>query len=133
VTPVLRTLTDLCLALPEATVEQRHSHAAFRVRQKVFAYFLDDHHGDGIVSLCWKAAPGENRERAEAEPKRFYLPAYIGSRGWSAVRLDVGPIDWDEIAELVLASYTAVAPKTLAAQVDPDRRVTRRPGRGRSR
>ena len=113
----LARLSDLCLALPEASCERGGNHASFRVRKKVFAYFLNDHHGDGIVSLCWKAELGENEELAAAAPKRFYVPAYIGHRGWAAVRLDLGPVDWDEIGDFVRASYCAVAPKKLAAQV----------------
>jgi len=113
----LAKLTKLCLALPEATLERNGDFATFRVRKKVFAYFLDNHHGDGIVSLCWRAELGENQELAQADPKRFYVPAYIGPRGWAAVRLDRGPVDWDEVAELAMASYCAVAPKTLVARL----------------
>ena len=116
----LARLTKLCLALPETTCTSSGRHASFRVRKKVFAYFLDDHHGDGIVSLCWKAALGENEELAAAAPKRFYIPAYIGPRGWAALRLDRGAIDWDEVDELVRSSYCAVAPAKLAAQVESD-------------
>lgn len=118
-----RTLTklgELCLALPEATCDHRGDYASFRVRKKVFAYFLNDHHGDGIVALCWKAGLGENEELAAASPKRFYLPAYIGHRGWAAVRLDRGAIDWEEIGDFVRASYCAVAPAKLVAKVSGD-------------
>jgi predicted DNA-binding protein (MmcQ/YjbR family) len=113
----LAKLTKLCLALPEATVERKGDYATFRVRKKVFAYYLDNHHGDGVVSLCWKAELGENEELAQADPSRFYVPAYIGPRGWAALRLDRGPVDWDEVAELAKASYCAVAPKTLVARL----------------
>ena len=116
----LARLTKLCLALPEATCANSGRHATFRVRKKVFAYFLDDHHGDGITSLCWKAALGENEELAAAAPKRFYIPAYIGHRGWAALRLDRGAIDWEEVDELVRSSYCAVAPARLAGQVESD-------------
>jgi len=113
----LAKLSALCLALPEASCDRRGDHASFRVRKKMFAYFLNDHHGDGIVSLCWKAELGENEELAAAAPKRFYVPAYIGHRGWAAVRLDRGAVDWDEIGDFVRASYCAVAPAKLAAEV----------------
>ncbi len=110
-------LTKICLALPEATRQRHGRHAAFRVRKKVFAYYLDDHHGDGIVAITCKALPGDNAALVRANPARFYLPAYIGPRGWVALRLDVGPIDWDEVSELVLGSYQLTAPKRLAALV----------------
>ena len=84
------------------------------MRKKVFAYFLKDHHGDGIVSVCVKSALGENVERARALPELFYLPAYIGARGWFGLRLDRGGVNWDDVRELVTASYCLAAPKSLA-------------------
>jgi predicted DNA-binding protein (MmcQ/YjbR family) len=60
---------------------------------------------------------GENKALAEAQPRRFYLPAYIASKGWVALRLDVGKVDWDEVKELLLGSYVLIAPKRLAKQV----------------
>src|SRR5688500_1955134 len=90
----LAKLTAICLALPE-TVSQRYGrHADFRVRKKVFAYYLDDHHGDGIVAVACKTARGENSDWVALDPSRFFLPAYIGPRGWVGLRLDVGSIDW---------------------------------------
>ena len=103
------------MALPEATRELCNSHAAFRVRKKVFAYFLNNHHGDGIIAISCKVLPAENTALAAAQPRRYYLPAYIGSRGWVALRLDVGKIDWPEVRDLLLGSYLLTAPKRLAA------------------
>src|SRR5580658_1704989 len=111
--PRLVRLTAICLALPEATRECSGSHAGFYVRKKTFAYFLNDHHGDGIVSVACKALPGENTALAAAQPARFYLPAYIGPKGWVALRLDAGKVDWEEVADLAAASYRQIAPKSL--------------------
>jgi predicted DNA-binding protein (MmcQ/YjbR family) len=111
----LERVTGLCMAFPEATVERYAGHATFRVRKKVFAYFLDDHHGDGIVSICTKTRLGENLDLAKADPDRFYLPAYIGPRGWIGVRLDRPKVDWKQVSDFIAASYRAVAPKKLAA------------------
>jgi phosphoribosylglycinamide formyltransferase-1 len=105
------------MALPEATREIQGSHAAFSVKGKKFAYFLNDHHGDGMVAVTCKVAPGDNNALVSAQPDRFYLPAYIGSRGWVALRLDRGEIDWEEVSELVRDSYRRTAPKRLAALV----------------
>jgi hypothetical protein len=112
--PILQRLTGIALTLPEARCEISGSHASFRVRKKTFAYFLDSHHGDGIVAVTCKVLPGENAALAEAQPKRYYLPAYIGPRGWVALRLDLPKIDWSEVRELLLASYLLTAPKRLA-------------------
>ena len=79
---LLQRLSEICLALPEATREDMGDHAAFAVRKKKYAYFLNDHHGDGIVSVCFKAAPGEGPLLIDSDPDLFYSPAYIGPRGW---------------------------------------------------
>ena len=116
--PRLVRLTKICLALPETSRTRTGDHASFLVRKKTFAYFLDNHHGDGIVAVCGKVALGENAERVAADPEHYYIPAYIGPRGWVGLRLDVGKaadIDWDEVTELVTGSYRLVAPKRLAA------------------
>ena len=116
----LTRLTKLALALPETSRQIYGSHAQFLVRKKTFAYFLENHHGDGIVAVTCKVLPGDNKALVDAQPRRFYLPAYIASRGWVALRLDVGKIDWNEVRELLLGSYTLVAPKRLAELVQSD-------------
>jgi len=113
----LSRLTKICLALPEATTYRQGSHAGFLVRKRTFAYFLNDHHGDGIVAVTCKVLPGDNNALVAAQPERFYMPAYIGPKGWVALRLDLGDADWEEVAELVACSYQLVAPKRLAAMV----------------
>jgi predicted DNA-binding protein (MmcQ/YjbR family) len=110
-------LERLCLALPEATV-RGGQHATFQVRGRTFAYYLDDHHGDGRTALCCKAPPGESAELIAADPARFFRPSYLGGKGWVSLRLDLGEVDWDEVAELVLDSYRLIAPKRLAAQAE---------------
>ncbi len=114
----LERLTALCLSLPEAERSLRGDHADFRVRKKVFAYFLNNHHGDGIVSVCCRSELGENVDRAGSDPERFYLPAYIGSRGWFGLRLDRGAVNWREVESIVELSYCLAAPKVLARAVE---------------
>jgi len=89
----LHKLSEFCLSLPETDRTICGDHADFRVRGKVFTYFLSNHHGDGIVSVCCKTALGVNVDRASRDPRRFYLPAYIGPRGWLGMRLDLGNIE----------------------------------------
>jgi phosphoribosylglycinamide formyltransferase-1 len=113
----LTRVTEIALTLPEVTRHVYGSHAQFLVRKKTFSYFLDNHHGDGIVAVTGKVLPGDNKALAEAQPDRFYLPAYVASKGWVALRLDVGKIDWEEVRELLLGSYTLLAPKRLADRV----------------
>ena len=113
----LERLKQICVALPEATCESMGDHAAFSVRKKRFAYYLHNHHGDGIISVCFKTVPGEHEVLLASDAARFYSPAYIGPRGWVSLRLDVGRIDWSEVADFVTDSYRLTAPKRLAAQL----------------
>jgi len=120
-------VTEICLALPSAQSAMMHGdHATFRVRGKVFAYFLDDHHGDGIVSVCVKSELGENVDRVRRDPERYYLPDYIGPRGWFGLRLDRGRVDWREVANVVERSYRLTAPRTLVAKLDASAKPGRR-------
>jgi predicted DNA-binding protein (MmcQ/YjbR family) len=111
-------LATICEAFPEVEREYMGVHARFVVRKKTFAYFLNDHHGDGIVALCVKVVPGENSELIGSDPERFYRPAYLGANGWVGLRLDVDEIDWDEVAAFAANSYRLIAPKRLAALVE---------------
>jgi len=109
----------ICGALPEATAEGE-PHLACAVRGRRFAYLLDDHHGDGRLALDVKVAPGRNAELVAGDPERFFIPAYVGARGWVAMALDRGEVDWDLVAELLADAYRLVAPKTLVRRLDAD-------------
>jgi predicted DNA-binding protein (MmcQ/YjbR family) len=115
---LLQTLSKICLSLPEAIRKDSGDFADFRVRKKPFVYFLNNHHGDQIISVCCRAEMGENVDRASREPQRFYLPAYIGPRGWFGLRLDGPAVDWSEVRNLVELSYRLAAPKTLVKTLD---------------
>ena len=115
--PRLARLSAVALELPEAKREVSGRHATFRVRGRTFAYYLDDHHGDGVLGLAAKAAPGVAERLIDDEPERFYRPAYLGHRGWVGLRLDTPEVDWDEVTGLVVESYRLCAPKSLARAI----------------
>lgn len=106
-------LRAVCLAFPEATEKVAWDHPTWRVRERIFAMFTFP---DGRASACLKAPPGAQEILVGAAPARFFLPAYVGPKGWVGVRLDDGA-DWAEVAALVRRSYRLTAPKTLAAKV----------------
>ncbi len=64
--PRLTRLSKICLALPETTRSYNGQHASFLIRKKTFAYFLNDHHGDGIVALTCKVLPGRQRSPCQS-------------------------------------------------------------------
>ena len=110
-------LRAICLALPEAVEKEAWGDPTFRVRDKIFAM---EKRGDGRCSVWLKAPPGSQAVLVGADPRQFFVPPYVGHKGWIGVRLDGGPDwspDWDEVASLVKRSYRMTAPKRLAAQV----------------
>jgi predicted DNA-binding protein (MmcQ/YjbR family) len=110
-------LIRLCTSLPEVEANG-DQHVGFTVRRKRFAWFLDDHHGDGRLALNCKGPPGESARLAEEHPDRFFIPAYLGSRGWIGLWLDTGRVDWDEVERLVVDAYRLTAPKSLRSRLE---------------
>jgi predicted DNA-binding protein (MmcQ/YjbR family) len=115
--PRLARLSKICLALPEAEHQPTGDHSSFSVRKKKFAYYLNSHHGDGIISVCFRTERRESDVLLASDPTRFYSPAYIGPKGWVGLRLDAGAIDWTEVTDFVTESYRLAAPKTLASRI----------------
>ncbi len=112
----LERLRAICLALPETSERPSHGSPTWFIREKKsFATLVDDHHGDGRFAVWCAAPPGDQQLLVDADPERFFVPPYVGHRGWLGVRLDRG-IDWDELAGIVEDAYCAVAPKRLLAQ-----------------
>ncbi len=111
----LERLTEICLAFPEATRDREGPHASFLVGKKTFAYFLDNHHGDGMIVACVRGDRSANEKQVKADPKHFCSPAYMGPRGWLGVRLEAAKVDWKDLAARVEASYREAAPKKLLA------------------
>jgi len=103
-------LVAICDALAESTCERSKRHATFRVRKKPYAYLLDNHDRDGVVAASWKATMADQASLLASDPTRFYAPPYIGPRGWTALRLDVGRVDWEELAQRIAASHALVSP-----------------------
>ena len=108
----------LCLGFPEAEAVTSHGSPNFRVKGKTFATYTVNHHGDGRVALWLAAAPGAQAFHVERSPEHYFVPPYVGPRGWLGVRLDRG-LDWRHVAERVREAYLAVAPKRLAANLGP--------------
>jgi hypothetical protein len=128
-------LIALCCMLPEVSAEPCGvQHLAFKVRKKIFAYYVYDHHGDGRIALLCKAAPGEQARRVGEDPERCFVPPYVGPKGWVGLRLDTRTVDWKDVKDLAFAAYFLTAPEAVRKQtgrasstvrVAPRRRRTR--------
>ncbi|MBI1760283.1 MAG: MmcQ/YjbR family DNA-binding protein [Acidobacteria bacterium] len=103
----------LCLTLPEVEEQEAWGSPTFRVKGKMFAMYLNNHHGDGHIALWLKAPPGVQAMLVEAAPEKFFIPQYQGPFGWIGVHLDRNRED--EIASHIRQAYRMVAPKKLQA------------------
>ena len=111
-------IRKICLALPETSERPSHGAPTFFVRKKTFVTVLNDHHGDGRFAIWCAAGEGMQAMLVEADPERFFVPPYVGHRGWLGFRLD-HELDRDELAGLLEDAYVEVAPPNLVAQLTP--------------
>jgi len=111
-------LRRICLALPEATEKEAWGEPTFRVRDKIFAMCDNDHHGSGHFAVWCKAAPETQDLLVHADPARFFVPPYVGHKGWIGIRLNDRAVDWAVVTELATDAYRLIAPKRLIAVLD---------------
>jgi len=97
----------VCLALPGVTERPSHGSPAFFAGKRSFVVFLDNSHRDGRLALWCAAAAGVQAAVVEADPARYFVPPYVGRRGWVGVRLDRG-LGWDEVAGMIEDAHEAV-------------------------
>jgi hypothetical protein len=126
----------IALALPEVNERRSHGEPCFFVRDKrPIAYYHDDHHGDGRVSVWCPAPPGAQDELTNADPVRFFRPEPSASgvfADWVGIFLDdprPSAADWQEITAIIEDAYRYVAPKGLVALLENRRRDEQRSGR----
>jgi len=106
----------MCEAFPETVAADpwEREHMSLEVAGKRFGYFLSQHFGDdGRSGAVLKAAPGLQEMLVEADPDRFWVPAFVGRHGWIGIRLDLEEPDWDELAALVRDAWFMAAPKKV--------------------
>lgn len=128
--PVLERLRAVALAFPGATEVEAHGHATFRVG-RVFAWYGMGQKGRPHPHAVAFTPDEDDREALEQDP-RVFRPAYLGPSGWLGLDLDTGPgTDWQEVAELLDASYRRVAAPALLARLDAEGSPAGRPTAGR--
>jgi phosphoribosylglycinamide formyltransferase-1 len=119
---LLDCVRTLALALPHTHERDSHGAPGWRVGSeksgKYFAYFNDRHHGTDHVALLVKTGGmDELLDLVEAQPERYFKPAYYGASGWVGIILDQPGLDWDDIAEWLERSWRAVAPQSVSRRL----------------
>ena len=110
----LERLRKICLALSEATEKEAWGDPTWRVGNRIFAMQKGNYAG-GRPSVWLKAPPGGQDVLVSSAPERFFVPPYVGHKGWVGIWLDGRSFDWDELADLIDESYRLIAPKRLQA------------------
>jgi hypothetical protein len=115
----LARLRKLCLAFPEAHEVEAWGEPTFRVKNKLFAMHAsaDTHHGDGREGVWIKSAHVTQDMLVRADPKRYFVPPYVGKSGWVGAYIGRGA-DWEIIGDLLRDAYRLTAPKKLVTQLD---------------
>ncbi|MGH7315271.1 MAG: MmcQ/YjbR family DNA-binding protein [Candidatus Rokuibacteriota bacterium] len=86
-----------------------HGEPTFWVGGRMFAAFDNHHHGAPHVGV-WLAMPlGAQEALVYQDPKRFFVPPYVGVRGWIGVRLDGRP-SWKTVEQVVREAYRFISP-----------------------
>jgi len=91
-------------------VEERLSHGEptwFHRGKRSFVTYANHHHDDRLAFWC-ASPPGARDVLVRANRDRYFVPPYVGHRGWLGVYLDV-PVDWDAVDEIVGDAYHATA------------------------
>jgi hypothetical protein len=112
----LERLRAICLALPEAVERETWGEATFRVRERIFTMHIDND-GGGRPALWCKAPPGSQTHLIEADPDRFFVPPYVGHKGWIGMWLD-RRVAWRDVTIVVKRSFRLTAPKRVAALLE---------------
>jgi hypothetical protein len=105
----------ICLAFPEAGEKTGHGRPVFHVLGKTFVMFMDNHHNDGRLAIWCNASDGAQEVLVRARPERYFVPPYVGHRGWIGMRLE--GVNWSEVGAIIEDAYRAAAPNRLLARL----------------
>lgn len=102
----------LMACLPETEEVHSHGSPSFKVAGKTFATYTINHHGDGRVALNLDSPPGAQQLYTEMEPEYYFVPPYVGPKGWLGVELNTG-ISWRSVIARTREAYEKRAPAKL--------------------
>ena len=110
---ILAKVRRTCLLLPDSTEKIAWGAPTFRVRERLFVMFLDNHHGDGRLAIWVNAPPGAQDAFVASDPECYFIPPYVGPSGWLGVRLD-RKLRWSEVVRRIEAAHQATLDKRRA-------------------
>jgi hypothetical protein len=113
--PLLARVRGIALALPDAEERISHGRPWFHLGGTGFAVYGGGTRGpDKVMHPHAVLVHVDDDERpAREQDPRFFVPAYVGPKGWLGIDVDPPATDWDEVAELIDASWRRIAPRRL--------------------
>lgn len=73
--------------------------------------YASNHHNDRHIAI-WIPVPfGLQATLIKTEPKRFFMPPYVGVRGW--VGIELSEVSDEELAFHICEAWRMIAPKKL--------------------
>jgi hypothetical protein len=103
----------ICLSIPGAVEKLSHGAPTFFTPHRVFASFVDNHHGDGHVAMWAPAAPGVQAALIGEAPAAYFRPPYVGVSGWVGVEL--AQVDDEQLGALIREAFRLVSRKAAAS------------------
>lgn len=70
----------------------------------MFAMTDFDHHDSGHIAVWVKAPPLVQGDLVESDPARYFVPPYMGPKGWVGVRLEDGVV-WQDVERILVAGH----------------------------
>lgn len=110
----------IALGFPSATEKVSWGRPVFCAPKMFAVYGGNAKSPGGMVSFPYAllVKVDASDRKALEQDGRFFYPAYLGPFGWLALDLTAAEVDWDEVQELIDASYRLVAPKKLIRILD---------------
>ena len=110
----LERVRRICSALPETTEKLSHGEPTFFVQNKVVVMFANNHHNDGHIAVWLPVPSGFQAALIETDPKTYFKPPYVGTRGWIGIELD--RISDEDLTFHIQVACELIAPKRLFSQ-----------------
>ena len=99
----LERVRRICSAIPGTTEKLSHGAPTFFTPRRVFAMFVDNHHGDGHVAVWAAAAPGTQAALIRESPDTYFRPPYVGVSGW--VGVEVARVADDQLGAILREAF----------------------------
>lgn len=118
--PGLADTRRIALGFPEAFEKISWGRPVFCV-PKMFVMYGGNAKVDGAMvpyphAVLVKVDAAERP--ALEQDRRFFYPAYLGPSGWLGLDFEAAPVDWDEVGELIDASFRLTASQKLIRRLD---------------